>query len=698
MFLFILVSFGVSKTHASSNFEENIINFLENPNEEFQINHVVQNDDLVYEIAKLVDNDETSWNTLKQKTEENNGELLGTVYFDNGEGSIDDFKIFTGIGLKKLSIYLEHENSAVLNSEYLNKLEELTIESKGNLKQIDLSGFKNLKVLNVDAKEYPQLTMPDSKKLERINLEYVHTNSLTLSSLSDLYHFRLEHSTVNNLTFKDLPKLASVYLVANRIKNLSMENISLYDFYYHGNEIDSLSINKVSGLEYLDLGFGSPKNLSVENSNDIEAISLVGDSDDENTQLKNIKLNNLPNLTIMSLTNTLLEDFEISKLPKLEHFEIYHSNIRDIDLSDPILSNLKTLILTGSQINKIDLSQVRQLKELNLRENNLKEINLSGFTQLVSLDVTGNKLTHIDLSGLKKLRSLSVSRNKLSTLDLKDQEELSIIFAYSNKFTSLVPFKDVLDTITTLIIFDNEINLLSKENNSIHKKLKSSLTGHNWKYGDHYQYDSQRVKQVEEKKSFTTKKKESKKTNIKVEKNPILKSDVIIKNNNEISMPLLNTRSLVTFPSNLAVGTELKISELDNNRISSYLAGTPFELAGDIFEFSLDENVKITEPFKLELSYDKEKYPSEKWDIAIYYYNEIENKWEKQSSKIDEKNGIVTANVNHFSIYGVLAKPKVDSGEILPNTATPFYNYMLIGLTFLIVGLVLYVLNKKQIN
>lgn len=714
--IFLTFSFG-AVTNAEDDYEANVDLFLANPDQKFRSHSLVESGSLLYELEDIVGDHEFSWNELKKAIEANDDVTI-SVYLDE-KSRPSDFKIFKGIKLKNLIVHTELKDVSLLNPEYLEHLEYLTIKKIGDqLNTVDLSGFDKLKFLSLQidyeeeyTKNIKKLILPRSGNLERVFLSDLDIDELTLTGFDQLDTLSIKNSSIKNLTLKDIPGLEYFELTYVDVDHLHMENVHYvgggFDFRFFGAKIKNFKVNNLTGLEAFEFDYSQLESLSITNSKDLNFV-YVGQDENDEMRLKNIKLSNLPELESVFLSFTLLEQFDFSNLPKLKELDILGSRISQIDLNNPIFRNLTSLRLDASNISSIDLSPVKGLTYLSLRENNLKHIDLSGLVHLVELDLSKNQLSNINLKGLTKLKKLYLEDNNLSTLDLKDQKELFILYVGNNNLTSLDFAKDIMGTINFLSIYGNKINLLSKENKPIHEKLLKILPDAiHPAFGEYYQYSNQRVPQVDETKSAGSKDKNSKNSNPTI-KNSGKDSSSKNKQNNVVTTTLtktkdspaitiLDSKSKVVFPSDLPDETTLEVSTIDPEKVKRLLDGTPYVLAGDIFEFKLQDGVTINEPFKLELNYNSEQYPLDKWDVAIYYYNEETGEWERIESEVDSANSKVTAYVDHFSIYGVLAKPKETvSGYVLPNTATPYYTVLAIGFAILLVGLFGYVLHRRK--
>lgn len=149
------------------------------------------------------------------------------------------------------------------------------------------------------------------------------------------------------------------------------------------------------------------------------------------------------------------------------------------------------------------------------------------------------------------------------------------------------------------------------------------------------------------------------------EKNPVNSNDEItIVNDND---------TMLTLPGNLPGEVNLTISP-EKPKNHKGLAK-----AGKVYDFSFTGLEGYEGNFKLEMSYDTDKYNSNQVDI--YYYDEVKKEWIQQNGIV--KDGKIAINPEHFSIYGVFAVetdeessdetevPEVPevTGELVPDSA-----------------------------
>ncbi|MFA9560444.1 glycosyl hydrolase 53 family protein [Evansella sp. AB-rgal1] len=126
------------------------------------------------------------------------------------------------------------------------------------------------------------------------------------------------------------------------------------------------------------------------------------------------------------------------------------------------------------------------------------------------------------------------------------------------------------------------------------------------------------------------------------------------------------SNSSLTLPADLPTGTILTVKEVDQ----SILSDSSLELAGSVYEFDFTfpegfEDYRGT--FILSLTYDESKFNAD--DVTIYYYDANEGKWVLRGGKAED--GVITLEVDHFSIYGVFAATTSEDDDHAEDGTTP---------------------------
>ena len=161
------------------------------------------------------------------------------------------------------------------------------------------------------------------------------------------------------------------------------------------------------------------------------------------------------------------------KLSTDERNQVYILDVEKSGIKDltgikwfPKLSTLKCSELG---LEKLDLSENKELYTLYCSKNNLIQLELSQNTELTYLDCSGNKLTQLNLPVSTKLEKLICYDNQLSALDVNSLSGLTNLSCGKNPLGTL----DVsnLTSLKSLACYENGLTTLNVKNNSILKDL-----------------------------------------------------------------------------------------------------------------------------------------------------------------------------------------------------------------------------------
>ncbi len=195
----------------------------------------------------------------------------------------------------------------------------------------------------------------------------------------------------------------------------------------------------------------------------------------------------------------------------------------------------------------------------------------------------------------------------------------------------------------------------------------------------------------------------------------------------------------ITMPSDLPEGTTIVIEPLNVENTNH----EGLNIAGEAFNITVEYPADASEPtddFILELGYQAE---ANSGDVAIYYYNEETGNWEHRGGEVGRYNQTIRLAVPHFSAYGVFAEAEDDepvntdpgsaedkdsssngedqaandnsdkdnldsagdhkskdksksSDKPLPDTSTNIYNYLILGLFLILIGIGAIMYRRKK--
>ncbi|WP_282160832.1 PKD domain-containing protein [Ulvibacterium marinum] len=191
---------------------------------------------------------------------------------------------------------------------------------------------------------------------------------------------------------------------------------------------------EVTGLElqYTANGNGDRiQNLELENLPNLTYLSL-GDSD---MPYVDSIIENYPDLTNLSLRFGALNSIDLSKNPKLELLIItgnYDTSIKGLSA----LTNLKNLGITGD-IENLDLSLYPELTSLVIRGHDFTTLDLATNPKLANLGLQLNNLEQIDISTNVELKTLSIMNNNLTELNISNNPQIEYLNLYANYINEL---------------------------------------------------------------------------------------------------------------------------------------------------------------------------------------------------------------------------------------------------------------------
>jgi len=172
--------------------------------------------------------------------------------------------------------------------------------------------------------------------------------------------------------------------------------------------MNSINLPVLSTLKTLIIYNTNITEIDISNLTNLTYFNL------NNSQVTNIDISNLINLESLYLNNSQLLTIDVSNLTNLTELDLVGNQISTIDISNNI--NLTSLYLSNNQLSTIDTSSLTNLEYLYLNDNLLSNIYVSN--NIYDLELDNNQLTTIDISNLTKLQNLSLKYNQLSTNEI----------------------------------------------------------------------------------------------------------------------------------------------------------------------------------------------------------------------------------------------------------------------------------------
>lgn len=188
--------------------------------------------------------------------------------------------------------------------------------------------------------------------------------------------------------------------------------------------VNSIDLSEFENLLWVDLSA-----INVENDLKINQLPNLQTIKIDNSRIRNIEISELPDLLNLDISQRNdIETLVIKSLPKKEKIDISkNKRVKFVQIVN--CENLKSLLITKSKLQSIDLEDVNQLENLELNDNILQEVNLKPLNSLVKLNLRRNQIRTIDFANLINLRLLYLDYNQLEDINLKglaNLEELEL--------------------------------------------------------------------------------------------------------------------------------------------------------------------------------------------------------------------------------------------------------------------------------
>lgn len=390
----------------------------------------------------------------------------------------------------KLSIdFDEYKNNPIVSIDY-SAFEE------SRIKELDLSGLKQLEIIDSKAFAYNRITnikLSDLKKLRIIDYSSFRENNIKkvdLSgclSLEDISQNAFSSNGITNIDFSgcinlkiiggwafednhiqeldfsncfNLEKISNDAFISNRITSVNFNNCSklktIGQDAFSRNNIVNLDLSSCNNLELIsDRAFRNNKLLNVDFSN-CTNLKYIGIYAFYENQIKLVDFSNCTSLSSIdkgAFQNNQLSRLDLSgctSLSSIGYQAFYRNQLENLDLSkctklDAIGGNA----FHSNKLTSLDLSRCTSLISIGsyaFYGNKLESLNLSGCTNLSSIDegvFKDNQLTSLNLSGCDNIISIGDSafkNNQLTNLDLSECTKLKDIYSeafYGNKLTTL---------------------------------------------------------------------------------------------------------------------------------------------------------------------------------------------------------------------------------------------------------------------
>ena len=355
------------------------------------------------------------------------GKLNKTATRIQGNIEAQDLTIYGNIAV------LECSNNQLTTLD-VTKLSALThlISRKNFVRDLDVSGNPELKLLYVQDSPLEQLDLTHNSKIDSLILTNNRLKELTLASHPTLELLMCtSNAQLKHLNLKDCPKLKHL----DALQTL----------------VDEYDLSKNSELRYVAVGLGRPlRTLSLPTNNKIDTLMVPA------AGLKTIDLSQTKQLKLLGIDNNYeLSQLDLTGMTQLKALSCEGNALTSLNLS--ACRNLESLVCNNNQLTTLDVSGLNKLETLTCFSNDLATLNLTGCTSMKNLDCSVNpklstadfprsltslncsscNFTQIETTKLPLLTNLTCDGNQIGTLNLTAQTKLTAINCGNNKIEQL---------------------------------------------------------------------------------------------------------------------------------------------------------------------------------------------------------------------------------------------------------------------
>lgn len=122
----------------------------------------------------------------------------------------------------------------------------------------------------------------------------------------------------------------------------------------------------------------------------------------------------------------------------------------------------------------------------------------------------------------------------------------------------------------------------------------------------------------------------------------------------------------VEIPANAHISS-FKVTMKKVTNTSDLVTAENSKIISDVYEITKDKSGDFEKLVTITLPFDKSKYDATNYDIGIFWFNEVLEKWiELENVEINLNNGKVSGKVNHFTKFAIIATVKENQFQGTP--------------------------------
>ena len=371
-------------------------------------------------------------------------------------------------GDEKLTISVSQRSSLDPDSEFFlipdATFEQFLVENfdadgDGRVSKVEAAEVKGIAFSDLEVESIEGIKYFTS--LQMLDCSYnTIRGEVDLSGMENLTEVYVDHNYISSLNLAGCSRLAIVEA------NDNVERLEDYSSYFH---LKNVNVEGCESLLYLELTDSAIEEIDLSDCAKLQVLRMTWNN------LKSIDVTNNPELTHLYVRKNpeLTGVIDLSNNTKLKEVWCAESKVQGLNLSNDH-SSLYKIVSYYSEIEALDLSTCPNLTYLEAHGMKLKAIDLTPCPELDYLWLKFNEVAELDLTNCTKIQEVQIGYNKIEKLDMSKCPEVKLLEVAGNALTEVN-----LDGCTKLQSLDVSMNKLTEIDLSACEKLFSVSVSEN---------------------------------------------------------------------------------------------------------------------------------------------------------------------------------------------------------------------------
>lgn len=327
-----------------------------------------------------------------------------------------------------LSLKIYENNIKRLDVSHMTKMTGLYAAKNKIENEMDLSGCKDLKVIDLSDNKIPgKMDCGGMKNLSKVDVSGNRLTQLLLPKGENtvLVDVSCGDNELTGIDVTGLKKLDELSCSGNKIKTLDLTGVpALKKLYADHNEIKTIEFPLRNQLDLLNLSFNQLESVDLTPLFQLTGLYLY------NNQLGELDLTVNRNLRWVNVEHNNLSVISVSEQPQLALLRVSYNNLSELDVTANKMVN--TLYAEHNRLTGVDVSHNPRLYDFNVGNNRLTTLDVSKNPSVYYLSCDSNEIARLDLSANQYLHLVAAQHNKLAALDVQGKKHLRGLFLQDN--------------------------------------------------------------------------------------------------------------------------------------------------------------------------------------------------------------------------------------------------------------------------